>query len=351
MQRAIVKLTPVLCAAAALLLLTAKPAEAVVTYFVTVDTSSVNGTSGFLDFQFNPGNSSTQAATATISNFTGGTFGAPQPGGNVSGTLPATVTFVNSTALNELFQGFTYGSSFSFLLTLSGPAIDTPNGIATAGSTFGVGLYDSGSNPILTNQGATTGFAGQVDINLNGTTTSTAWPSNGAGGASVVTLQMVSPPTISKAFGGPTVMKGSVTSLSFTITNPAGGGALHGVSFTDTLPGGLAVATPNGLTGSCNGTLPTATAGSGAISLAGATIPGGSSCTFSVNVTGTVFGAQTNITSTVTTTEGVTGNAATASITVVFVAATPVLSMPALAGFALLLAGLGSLLARRAQAL
>ena len=109
-------------------------------YSVNVNTSAVTGTAGFLDFQFNPGNSSSQPATATISNFIGGTLGATTPNiGNVSGTLPGPVTFVNSAGLNEYFQGFTYASSFSFLLTLSGLALDNPNGTATAGTKFGVG--------------------------------------------------------------------------------------------------------------------------------------------------------------------------------------------------------------------
>jgi len=340
-----------------MLFLTAAPVDAAVNYFVTVNTSSVNGTAGFLDFQFNPGNATTQQATAVISNFVGGTPGVPTTSGNVTGSLPATVTLCSSggagcttnSALNELFQGFTYGNSFSFLLTLSGPAISTPNGTATAGSTFGVGLYDITQNPILTNQGATTGFAGTVDITLLGTTVPTAFPSDPANDPTVVTFALVNVPTFSKVFGATTVMKGFSTSLSFTITNPAGGSALHNVSFTDTLPGGLAVATPNGLVGTCSGTPPTAVAGSGVISLAGATIAAGTSCTFSVNVTGTSFGTQVNTTSTLTTTEGVTGNPATASITVVFVAATPVMSPLALGGFALLLMGLGSLLARKAQ--
>jgi hypothetical protein len=159
------------------LMASARPAEAAVTYFVTVNTSSVNGTSGFLDFQFNPGNVTTQAATATISNFKGGMLAAaPAITGNVSGMLPGTVMFGNSTALNDYFQKVTYGAAFSFQLTLSGPALDTPNGTATAGTIFGVGLNDSTPDPILTNQGGTTGFAGEVDINLDGTTTPTTFP-------------------------------------------------------------------------------------------------------------------------------------------------------------------------------
>jgi len=161
------------------------------TYLVVVDTSSVSGTVGHIDFQFNPGNATTQAASAVVGSFNlvgGSLTGVPQVTGSVSGALPGTITFTNSTALNEVFQGVTFGTTLSFEVTFSGPAIDTPNGTATAGSTFGIGLYDSNQNPILTNQGATTGFAGQVDINLNGTTTATAFPRNNMGGTSVVTF-------------------------------------------------------------------------------------------------------------------------------------------------------------------
>jgi hypothetical protein len=175
----------------ALGIISAMPVAAAVAFSVTVNTSSVSGSSGFLDFQFNPGNATSQAATAQIVNFTaagGSVTGVPSINGNVSGTLPGTLTFVNSTALNEYFQGFNYGTGFSFVLILSGPALDSPNGTATAGSLFCLGLYDSKQNPILTNQTQTTGAAGTVDINLNGTTTTTAFPSNANGGPPVVTF-------------------------------------------------------------------------------------------------------------------------------------------------------------------
>ncbi len=347
MQRASLKLGCVLCAVVAWAV---QPATAAVTYVVTVNTTAVNATPGFLDFQFNPGNGTSQSATATISNFAvvgGALNGAPSVNGNVIGVLPATVTIVNSTALNEAFQGFTYGTSFSFVLTLSGPAIDTPNGVATAGSTFGIGLYDNTQNPILTDQGALTGFAGQVDINLNGTNTPTAFPTAGAG-PSVVTFQIPNRPTIAKSFGSPSILPGTTTSLSFTITNPPGGATLH-VSVTDPLPSGLLVATPNGLNGTCNGTAPTATAGSATIALAGATLPAGTACTFSVQVFAVAQGFQTNTTGPVNTTEGVTGTAATATIAVVSSASIPVMTPAALAAFAILLVGVGWYLANRTQ--
>ena len=167
----------------ALIALSAIPAVGAVGYFVTIDTSSVNGTSGFLDFQLNPGNGSSQSVTAQIVNFGGDgvVSGVPDIAGDVSGTLPSTVTFTNTAALNEYFQAFQYGTKISFLLVVSGPAIDSPNGMSNAGSTFGVGLYDSNQLPILTDQGSVTGFVFQVDVNLNGTTTPTAFPTANEG--------------------------------------------------------------------------------------------------------------------------------------------------------------------------
>ena len=88
------------------------------------------------------------------------------------------------------------------------------------------------------------------------------------------------------------------------------------MAFTDTLPAGLVVATPNGLTGSCGGGTITAVAGAGSVSLSGATIAVSGSCNFSVNVTGTTTGSKTNTTGNVTSTNGGTGNTASAGLTV-----------------------------------
>ena len=90
----------------------------------------------------------------------------------------------------------------------------------------------------------------------------------------MVTAVTVNPPSISKSFGAASINVGASTSLSFSISNPNGSSSLSGVGFSDTLPAGLVVATPNGSTGSCGGGTITATAGSGSISLSGATLAG-----------------------------------------------------------------------------
>jgi len=93
-------------------------------------------------------------------------IGSPLTAGDVVGTLPNPVIFTNSTPFNDYFQQLTFGSSISFIVSLYGPALSSPNGTSTAGSTFGVGLYDSNQSPILTDQ--ISGFAGELDVNLDG---------------------------------------------------------------------------------------------------------------------------------------------------------------------------------------
>jgi uncharacterized repeat protein (TIGR01451 family) len=122
------------------------------------------------------------------------------------------------------------------------------------------------------------------------------------------------PPTISKAFGAATIPVNGTTSLTFTLTNPSSD-TLTGLSFTDTLPTGLVVATPSSLSSSCGGTT-TAAAGSGSIGLSGGTLPVGGSCTISVNVTATTSGTKNNTTSAVTSTQRAPSSTASASITV-----------------------------------
>ena len=87
----------------------------------------------------------------------------------------------------------------------------------------------------------------------------------GSGGSST----KPGPPTITKAFGAATIPLNGSTSLTFNLSNPNAGTMLTGVGFTDSLPAGLVVSTPNGLTGSCGGGTITAAAGSGSVSLSG----------------------------------------------------------------------------------
>lgn len=155
-------------------------ASATTTYDVTVDTSSIFGTAGSLDFNFNPGPLVIQAASLQILNFTSnGTLVNCAanvqgfcPTGDVSGQLPATVTFDNGTVFNDYFDDFTFGSTLSFQVSLYGPALSSPDGTSTSGSTFAFSMFSdrAGTVPVLTSD-TTDGFAFTVDVNLDGTTT------------------------------------------------------------------------------------------------------------------------------------------------------------------------------------
>jgi hypothetical protein len=163
-----------------LLLCSASIASAApITYDATVDTSSVSGMAGALDFQFNPGPLVTQAASLQILNFASNGALAANPAltGDVAGTLPGTLTFNNSTAFNDYFTGFTYGSALSFEARLDGPALSSPDGVSASGSTFAFSMFSdaAGTIPALTTNAA--GFAFTIDVNLDGTTSLTNYSS------------------------------------------------------------------------------------------------------------------------------------------------------------------------------
>lgn len=147
------------------------------TYEFTVNTSSISGTAGSLDFNFNPGPLVTQAASLQILDFSsnGSLAGnCPCGTGDLSGQLPATITFDNGTAFNDYFDQFTYGSTLSFDVSLYGPALSSPDGISTSGSAFAFSMFSDtdGTVPVLTSD-TIDGFAVTVNVNLDGTTTVT----------------------------------------------------------------------------------------------------------------------------------------------------------------------------------
>jgi hypothetical protein len=149
-------------------------------YEVTADTSSISGMTGALDFKFNPGLLLTQAASLEIFNFSsdGSLDVSPATVGDVSGLLPSIVSFDNGMASNDYFQGFTFGSDISFDVRLFGPALTSPDGVSTSGSTFAFTMFSdaAGTMPALTTN-TSDGFAVTADVNLDGTTALTNFSS------------------------------------------------------------------------------------------------------------------------------------------------------------------------------
>ena len=240
----------------------------------------------------------------------------------VDGTTTLTFTLTNPNAGIAL-------SGVGFTDTLpAGLVMATPNGLA---STCGgaVTAVDGTARIALVNGSLAAGGSCTITVNVTGTTgglkanttsaiTSTEGGTGGTGVAFlvVVAAPAVAPPTIAKAFGAPSIVVNGTTTLTFTLTNPNAAIALTGVGLTDTLPAGLVVATPNGLTNTCGGTV-TAVAGTGSVALVNGGLAAGGSCAITVNVTGTTAGAKNNTTSAVTSTEGGTGGSASASLAVI----------------------------------
>jgi hypothetical protein len=90
----------------------------------------------------------------------------------------------------------------------------------------------------------------------------TAFLFSAAGGA------FAQAPILTKQFGVATTPVHGNTSLTFTVSNVINSFTLTGIGFTDALPVGLVISTPNGVVNTCGGTV-TATSGSNNIGLSG----------------------------------------------------------------------------------
>ena len=216
------------------------------------------------------------------------------------GTGPASITSANNTA-------FIVSSPGTFTVTAAGFPIPSLNKSGSLPS--GVNFTDNGNG--------TATLAGTPASGSGGVYVLTITAHNGIGSDSVqtFTLTVAAPPMIGESFGLANISFGATTSLTFTISNPNSGASLTGVAFTDTLPSGLIVATPNGLSGTCTGTT-SAVSGSSTVSLSAATLAATASCTVSLNVQGSTLGVKSNSVS-INSNEGGAGNTAVASLTVV----------------------------------
>ncbi len=155
-------------------------------------------------------------------------------------------------------------------------------------------------------------------------------PAGNGGNNSVADITFVYfSPVITKAFVPATVVAGVPSTLTLTISNPAGNPlSLAGLAVLDPFPPGMVVATTPVFSNTCGGTVSTGSAqGDTLISLTGgATGAGGTNCVISVNVTSTTIGPNVNTTGQVSSSNSGTGNTANATLTVTAPAA-PTLTM------------------------
>ena len=318
----------VLLALVALIVLIGSRADAVAVTFSTTGVFSISGT--------NVVNFTNVNGTTTIT-FNGTTDAVNTPVGVSFGDIVVTTTVPAN------LLGPALGGNFTLNIIQVSPA-GAGSFVGTLAGTLG---FNTGS-AILTFS-TTSITIGGITYTVDGGPYVIALPVTGVGGGAgtgTTTLQgtVTGPlsPSISKSFGTGTIAQGATTSLTFTLVNPNNAN-LTNVSFSDTLPSGLVVATPNGLVGSCGGGTISAVAGSGTVSLTNATLtPSG--CAFSINVLGSTPGTKNNTTSTVTSNEADPGPPASATLTVL--GAVPTLLPWNLVLLALLLAAMSLYLLR-----
>jgi uncharacterized repeat protein (TIGR01451 family) len=246
--------------------------------------------------------------------------------GGGTATVPITTTPLNGTAtlaftLTNPNSGTPLtGVSFTDALP-SGLQVATTPGASAPCGTF---APSSGDTTLSFSSGTLADSATcNVSVNITATTaglknnTTGAVTSNegGTGGTTSASITVLSPPSISKAFGVANISPGGTTTLTFTITNPNGSNQLLGIAFTDALPSGLAVAATPGASTSCGGTF-APNAGDPTLSFSGGTVAASGTCIVAVNVTATTAGTKNNTTGNVTSTNGGMGNTASATLTV-----------------------------------
>jgi PEP-CTERM motif len=133
-----------------------------ITYDVTVDTSSLAGTTGGVQFTLIPGNTPAPLDTAAVSAFMplSGLVPPTNTVGDVTGDLSGTMIMDNQ-SLSLYFQSITYGSTLSYEVTLT----STAGTSASADTTFSFSLFDASGNPV---SGPNSPSGEILDINIQG---------------------------------------------------------------------------------------------------------------------------------------------------------------------------------------
>ena len=230
----------------------------------------------------------------------------------VTDTLPAGLTFVSGTG-----TGWNACTAASQVVTCVRPLA---NAIAA----------NTSAPPITLTVSVAAAAATASPVTNNASVAGGNEPAGNSGNNTVADITNVYfSPVIAKAFAPVSVVAGVSSTLTLTITNPAGSPlSLAGLAVVDPFPAGMVVAATPAFSNSCGGTVSSGSAqGDTLISLAGgATGAGGTSCVISVNVTSTTIGANVNTTGQVTSTNSGTGNTASATLTITAPAA-PTLTM------------------------
>lgn len=170
------------------------PVSAASLHHVNVDTSSLFGSTGLIDMQFNPGDLTSPLAYGNVSNFSSYDIltgpieydGIAVPALTPPGLL---AQFGNGTPLNVALLPVMFSSSFSFDIAFYG---DYETAINGSGTRFSLSLLDNDENPLTTVDPVGTILA--FEIMPGGAVSATTFDADSFGSPSVVTLSAVPVP-------------------------------------------------------------------------------------------------------------------------------------------------------------
>ncbi|NBB91770.1 MAG: hypothetical protein GVY32_01215 [Gammaproteobacteria bacterium] len=224
----------------------------------------------------------------------------------------STLTFQIQSSASTPATGIAFTDPFP-----AGVTIAEPSGLS---SNCGVGATLTGpvGGATLILSGATLAPGASCEVRVNVTagaagfyanvTSDLTWDQGSAPAASADLTVAADRPTFSKSFAPDNIVIGKTSTLTFTIENLSSGNVFNG-SFTDFLPGGLAVASPANIATDCTGSL-IAEPGGSSIQLFSGFFPPGNLCTIAVDVRADdAAGARDNLTSDFTSTAGSSGKA------------------------------------------
>lgn len=223
------------------------------------------------------------------------TFNPSQVGIGINSQL--TIAITNRNASVSLT-----GVSFSDAMP-GGLAIASPSGLST--SNCGVAATVSGNTLSLSNGTIAASTTCTVSVNVNAGTDG-SYPNsvsvsttNAGTGASSGTLYVLQPPTVTAQFNPGMVLVNSASLLTFSLYNPNNTLAITGLALTDSYTGSLynfssAATTCPSANCTCPGGSVGATANGTSVALSAVTVPGGATCTVSVNVAGSGLGSYPN---------------------------------------------------------
>ncbi|WP_321334769.1 autotransporter outer membrane beta-barrel domain-containing protein [Breoghania sp.] len=220
---------------------------------------------------------------------------------NGSGTPVTAMTFSNT-----LPAGLTLAADPQESTTCTNATINVtgPDSFTFEGDGSGGGASVAASSSCTVSVAVQAGTPGSYN-NTSGNLTTSA----GASGTAAATLTVdAARLQLAMAFSPATTTVGGTSRLIYTITNPTAV-VVTGISLSNTLPNGLEVATPSGVTTTCAGSGPTAAEGGSSVSLAGGFFAGAGSCTVEVTVKATNAGSFYN-SATLTSSQGSSGSAA-----------------------------------------